>query len=507
MSHHASGRRCFRITLGVTGGACVAALVTAALLGAARGDAASASPSACAADAARSGRTVSRTRASRSRSAAPWSTRWASSCRSACTPAWPPPAAPPCRRRPTSRRLWWAGFALISGAELLTGIAFGLAPAGVVSALGAVTLVSNAGLAYVYLGERLTRVQGAGVALVLGGSVLLGVATPPTSKTFDGARAARPLRGRRRRRLRGHQPLRDRAAELGRVAVVRGHRARRAHRERAGGAGAPHRERELRTVVAVRGASSLLANAWADCAACACRHTLASPLLWVLAAVVLSTAFVAGGLLEQRGIALFAQTRWVPVHYCSCAILFGASSVLVYRDTRTSTRRRSRASWAASCAPSRASRRSCASTRPPRPARRPPARFPPPRPRRPRASASRGAPARRACEAPATAWTKSARARRRGGGDDEGAAEERAPRTQRSPRRRAGRGAPALDGIARHRTARRRERLASRSGRRGGGARAPAAPGRLRRAPARRAAPRRLGCAPRACCPRACTAT
>lgn len=336
--------RCFRITLWSTGGVCVASLLVAALLGAARTTAAplapmaangSSAPSSCVDGAARVGRTVS----SYSGIAVAIGGALVNSVglfvqkRVHATLHAAGGASPLAH---FEAPLWWGGFALITVAEVLMGVAFGLAPAGVVSALGAVTLVSNAGLAYVYLHERLSWVQLAGVGLVLGGSVLLGVATPPTSKTFS------------------EEELLDFYASGGAVVFATvnlfalaclGWAARRTSIA-PGRAGEPGGVTENGlvvlvlltvgvsswTVVAVRGASSLLANAPADCAECACRHTLASPLLWVLVAVVLSTGLAAGGILEQRGIALFEQTRWVPVHYCSCALLFGASSVLVYRD-------------------------------------------------------------------------------------------------------------------------------------------------------------------------------
>ena len=82
----------------------------------------------------------------------------------------------------------------------------------------------------------------------------------------------------------------------------------------------------------MRGLVSLAARAPADCAACGCANTLGSPVLWFLVATVVLTAYWAGGVVEQRGIARFEQTLWVPVHFCACALLFGAVGAGAYRE-------------------------------------------------------------------------------------------------------------------------------------------------------------------------------
>ena len=86
------------------------------------------------------------------------------------------------------------------------------------------------------------------------------------------------------------------------------------------------------TVIGVRGIIMLVSDFQKDCDECYCRNTILSPLLWFLVWVVATSATWAGGYIEQQGLAKYEQVKWVPAHYCACAIIFGFSSAIVYDE-------------------------------------------------------------------------------------------------------------------------------------------------------------------------------
>ena len=219
---------------------------------------------------------------------------------------------------------WWAGFALILLSEALMGASYGFAPAVVVSPLGSIVVVASTALAVLRLGERVGAARAASSALTIAGSVVVTVGAPEAHRTLTDAQIARRL-------LLATPSLGLAAASAVGIAVL-------ASWSPAGDGAALVRLATYAalvsswTVVGVRGVVSLLARAPADCAACACAGTVASPVLWLLLAVIVLTAYWAGGVVEQRGIARFEQSVWVPVHFCACAILFGAVSAGAYGD-------------------------------------------------------------------------------------------------------------------------------------------------------------------------------
>eukprot|EP00286_Rhodomonas_abbreviata_P010622 CAMPEP_0181343662 /NCGR_PEP_ID=MMETSP1101-20121128/31716_1 /TAXON_ID=46948 /ORGANISM="Rhodomonas abbreviata, Strain Caron Lab Isolate" /LENGTH=146 /DNA_ID=CAMNT_0023455327 /DNA_START=17 /DNA_END=454 /DNA_ORIENTATION=- len=73
---------------------------------------------------------------------------------------------------------WWAGFILMALGEVGNFLAYGMAPASLVSPLGAVAVVSNAVLSRVVLKEDLSWRKLAGVITALLGSVLIAIAAP-----------------------------------------------------------------------------------------------------------------------------------------------------------------------------------------------------------------------------------------------------------------------------------------------------------------------------------------
>eukprot|EP00961_Rhodomonas_salina_P048320 648542-Rhodomonas_salina.1 len=78
----------------------------------------------------------------------------------------------------TSIPLWWAGFALMALGEVGNFLAYGMAPASLVSPLGAVAVISNAVLSRIVLKEPLSWRRLIGVILALLGSVLIALAAP-----------------------------------------------------------------------------------------------------------------------------------------------------------------------------------------------------------------------------------------------------------------------------------------------------------------------------------------
>ena len=221
-------------------------------------------------------------------------------------------------------RRWWLGFGLITASEVAMGSSYGFAPAAVVAPMGSTTVVASTALAVGVLDERLDWRLLLACVLIVAGTVLLAASTPAASLTLSDRELARALLASPRAAafltstglallaLRAWSPAREglrliRTATL--AALV-----------------------SSWTVVAVRGVASMLAHAPDDCRACGCASTLASPTLWFLLAVTVFSAFWAGGVIEQRGIARYDQTQWVPVHFCVCALLFSLSSALVYGD-------------------------------------------------------------------------------------------------------------------------------------------------------------------------------
>ena len=73
---------------------------------------------------------------------------------------------------------WWLGLLFMAGGEVGNFLAYGMAPASLVSPLGAVTVVSNAILARVFLKEAMPWQKLAGVVLAIFGAVLIAVHAP-----------------------------------------------------------------------------------------------------------------------------------------------------------------------------------------------------------------------------------------------------------------------------------------------------------------------------------------
>lgn len=217
-------------------------------------------------------------------------------------------------------RTWWMGFVFILASEAVGSVAYGFAPASIVSALGATTVLFNTLIALACGGEKLTAYKLMGIATLVETSVLLAVASPDTHRVYDEA-ALRTF----------YAAPRSVAYLIGSALAVLGLRSL----TRCASPSSLARLARIAlsaalvsswTVIAVRGALVIALS----CDSCAC--VAQSWLFWIQVVVVLVTATLAGGFIEQEGVATFDQIYWVPVHYVACAFFFGLSSTIVYDE-------------------------------------------------------------------------------------------------------------------------------------------------------------------------------
>ncbi len=82
-----------------------------------------------------------------------------------------PPATDPSQRTYLSSRIWWAGIILMTIGETGNFIAYGFAPASIVSPLGVVALISNCVIAPIMLKEEFRRQDLLGVLVAIAGAV------------------------------------------------------------------------------------------------------------------------------------------------------------------------------------------------------------------------------------------------------------------------------------------------------------------------------------------------
>ena len=78
----------------------------------------------------------------------------------------------------TRLKAWWVAIFCMFVGEIGNFLAYGMAPASLVSPLGAITVISNAVLSRVLLSEPMPRQKAAGVVLALIGAVLIAVNAP-----------------------------------------------------------------------------------------------------------------------------------------------------------------------------------------------------------------------------------------------------------------------------------------------------------------------------------------
>lgn len=80
-------------------------------------------------------------------------------------------------------RLWWLGVLLMTVGETGNFVAYGFAPASIVSPLGVLALVSNCVVAPIFFNERITRRNILGVGITVLGILLIIVSVKPPSKS------------------------------------------------------------------------------------------------------------------------------------------------------------------------------------------------------------------------------------------------------------------------------------------------------------------------------------
>ena len=216
--------------------------------------------------------------------------------------------------------LWWIGLLLILVAELCGSLAFGFAPAAIVSSLGSLVIVFTTILAVMDRGERLSCGTVLGIVIIVVGTWVLALSTPSDTRMLSSTDLWTMYKTVSFGAYVGGASLLLVAAycsvclpELLRVAL---------------GAALV----SSFTVLSVQGIVFLGKDAMADCRACRCRSTLASPLLWILVWIVVLTAIVSGVYLEQYGLQAFRETQWIPMHFVCCVFAFTIASALTHRD-------------------------------------------------------------------------------------------------------------------------------------------------------------------------------
>lgn len=211
---------------------------------------------------------------------------------------------------------WWLGFLFITISEVMTGVSYGFAPAAVVSSLGSVTIITNLVLAKFILNEVVTNVQVMGTLTIVAGSALLAITTPESYVVFSPLLLIETYTS--------YRTIGYLSFSVVSIALFIYGRKR-------------ERFQFVRlilfssivsswTVISLRGLFSLIVYLPT------CSQIYMSALPWILLFVLLSSAIWAGAFLEQKGLAKFNQSVWVPVHYTACSIIFGLSSSFIYDE-------------------------------------------------------------------------------------------------------------------------------------------------------------------------------
>lgn len=224
---------------------------------------------------------------------------------------------------------WWLGFLLLATGEIGCAFALGFAPASVISPIGGVTVLTTTALAVCFHAERLTRSKNAGLVTVLLGVALVGLMAPEANEMLTASRTIALFAQPKAMTLVAllaavalsceARPLRDSGwCSLLQISVQSA-------------------SMSSLTVIACRPVFSMILLTASDCreGLCGggrCGETLGSPIFWFLSAIAVSTAVGANLIIDQRGIAIFGQVVWVPVHFTSCALLFSASGAIVFDE-------------------------------------------------------------------------------------------------------------------------------------------------------------------------------
>lgn len=205
---------------------------------------------------------------------------------------------------------WWGGFALLLVAETLGGVAFALVPAAVAVSLSSVTVVAN-GL-FAARTETIECGVVAGSMCVLCGSVMVGLLTPPAEPL--------PLALLEERLSSPSSVLFQSVAAVAAVGLD------------------AYTRRVPRTLVSLSFYAAVVSSFTALWFRPIVSFVLndewdaTSYLPYVAAVIVASTGIWSAAFLEPRGLAAFAQSQWIPVHFVACLVVFGVAGEVVYRD-------------------------------------------------------------------------------------------------------------------------------------------------------------------------------
>jgi drug/metabolite transporter (DMT)-like permease len=214
---------------------------------------------------------------------------------------------------------WWGGFACITLAEVTNSIAYGYASAPVISCIGSVTIVGSFILAVVFLKERFALLSGLGTLVIFGGILMLIVATPRTSNMYT----PQMLESR----YTSVPTIVYASINLVSIGILARLNVYNLYRLATYAALV-----SSWTIVSVRGVVTLSFDIIHDCSECQCAYTFRNWVFWLLLVIVILSAWWGGGVVEQEGLRRFPQTKWVPVHFCTCFFFFSFSGIVVYDE-------------------------------------------------------------------------------------------------------------------------------------------------------------------------------
>lgn len=231
---------------------------------------------------------------------------------------------------------WWIGFVFVVIGETANAVSYGIAPTNIVAPLGAISIIVVDIIAFTVFREQMQIFTVSGAVIIIVGVCLCAYATPMLTELYMASNLIQhilfssqsviwflmlviflllcslvfnPLFGRKYVIV-----LAAMSAALSGISVI-----------------------------ACRGLFSMVALTSSDCAGTVCYdrtrppcfETIGSWLFWTLCGVVLITAFVSNGVLEQKGLVNFDQSLFVPVHFGCCTLVFIACGAIVYGDFNT----------------------------------------------------------------------------------------------------------------------------------------------------------------------------
>lgn len=234
---------------------------------------------------------------------------------------------------------WWVGFLLVAAGETANAVAYGLAPINVVAPLGAITIVVIDVIAFCGFGEAVRPLNVCGALLIVLGVVASTLVTPPTTTLYVASTLLTPdvLLSTRSVLLYACLAMYILFCVLMTTLLSRRHVLVLASMAAA---------LSSITIVASRGFFSMLTLVGRDCAGelCsvahrpACFETVGNWSFWALFGVILVSAIVTNGIVEQQALALYPQSLFVPVHFGVGTLFYIASGAIVYSDFDVFTR-------------------------------------------------------------------------------------------------------------------------------------------------------------------------